>query len=87
MKISGKTIDLTQREFELLKTLALNPNRVFDRNQLLEGVWGWSFIGESRTVDVHIRYLREKLEKDPANPDIIKTIRGIGYKLVPPVEA
>jgi|LakMenEpi03Aug12_release.lakeMendotaPanAssembly.Ray.scaffolds.fasta_scaffold03744_13 DNA-binding response OmpR family regulator len=86
VKISGKIIDLTQREFELLKTLALNPNRVFDRNQLLEGVWGWSFIGESRTVDVHIRYLREKLEKDPANPDIIKTIRGIGYKLVPPVE-
>ena len=70
-------------EFELLKTLAINPNRVFSRNQLLEQVWGWSFIGESRTVDVHIRYLREKLEKDPANPDMIRTVRGIGYKLVP----
>ncbi len=81
--LNQKEIELTQREFELLKTLAINPNRVFSRNQLLEQVWGWSFIGESRTVDVHIRYLREKLEKDPANPDMIKTVRGIGYKLVP----
>ncbi len=81
--LADREIELTQREFELLKTLAINPNRVFSRNQLLEQVWGWSFIGESRTVDVHIRYLREKLEKDPANPDMIKTVRGIGYKLVP----
>ncbi len=81
--LNEKEIELTQREFELLKTLAINPNRVFSRNQLLEQVWGWSFIGESRTVDVHIRYLREKLEKDPANPDMIRTVRGIGYKLVP----
>lgn len=83
VKLHGKEIDLTQREFELLKTLALNPNRVFSRNQLLEQVWGWSFVGESRTVDVHIRYLREKLETDPANPEMIKTVRGIGYKLIP----
>jgi DNA-binding response OmpR family regulator len=81
--LGDREVELTQREFELLKTLAINPNRVFSRNQLLEQVWGWSFIGESRTVDVHIRYLREKLEKDPANPDMIKTVRGIGYKLVP----
>jgi two-component system, OmpR family, alkaline phosphatase synthesis response regulator PhoP len=81
--LQGKEVELTQREFELLKTLAINPNRVFSRNQLLEQVWGWSFIGESRTVDVHIRYLREKLEKDPANPEMIRTVRGIGYKLVP----
>ncbi len=78
----GQSLYLTQREFELLKKLALSPNRVFQRDQLLEEVWGWSFIGESRTVDVHIRYLREKLEDDPANPKIIKTVRGIGYKLV-----
>ncbi|MDX1919241.1 MAG: response regulator transcription factor [Candidatus Caenarcaniphilales bacterium] len=81
--LQGNEIELTQREFELLKTLAINPNRVYSRNQLLEQVWGWSFIGESRTVDVHIRYLREKLEKDPANPEMIRTVRGIGYKLVP----
>ncbi len=83
VKQNGVEIDLTQREFELLKRLASNPNRVFTREQLLEQVWGWSFIGESRTVDVHIRYLREKLEKDPANPELIKTVRGLGYKLVP----
>ncbi|MDX1918981.1 MAG: response regulator transcription factor [Candidatus Caenarcaniphilales bacterium] len=79
----GKEVDLTQREFELLRQLAKNPNRVFSREQLLEQVWGWSFIGESRTVDVHVRYLREKLERDPANPQLLKTVRGIGYKLVP----
>lgn len=83
VRLADKEIELTQREFELLKTLAINPNRVFSRNQLLEQVWGWSFIGESRTVDVHIRYLREKLEVDPANPEMIRTVRGIGYKLVP----
>jgi DNA-binding response OmpR family regulator len=83
VQLADREIELTQREFELLKMLALNPNRVFSRNQLLEQVWGWSFIGESRTVDVHIRYLREKLELDPANPEMIKTVRGIGYKLVP----
>lgn len=81
--IHGKEVELTQREFELLSKLASTPNRVFSREQLLEEVWGWSFIGESRTIDVHVRYLREKIEEDPANPKILKTIRGVGYKLIP----
>lgn len=79
--LDDKEISLTQREFELLLKLAQNKNRVFSREQLLEEVWGWSFSGESRTVDVHIRYLREKLEQDATNPQLIKTVRGIGYKI------
>ncbi len=73
--------ELTFKEFELLATLAKNPNRVFTRDELFASVWGSDFLGESRTVDVHIRYLREKLEENPSQPKHIQTVRGVGYRL------
>ncbi|MBI5959274.1 MAG: response regulator transcription factor [Chloroflexi bacterium] len=73
-------IDLTALEFKLLKTLASYPGMVFSREQLLEQVWGYDFYGEDRVVDVHIGHIRQKLESDPANPQFIVTVRGVGYK-------
>ncbi len=78
--IGDAEISLTLKEFELLKTLAINPGQVFSREILLEKLWGYEYIGDTRTVDVHIRRLREKIELDPANPVYIKTVRGVGYK-------
>jgi two-component system response regulator VicR len=80
--VGGQQIDLTFKEFELLAAMAKHPNRVFTRDQLFAQVWGSDFLGESRTVDVHIRYLREKLEENPSQPKHILTVRGVGYRLV-----
>ena len=77
--VSGKTIDLTIKEFELLKLLATNPNQVFTREQILRGVWGYDFYGDARTVDVTVRRLREKIEKNSAEPQYVQTKRGMGY--------
>lgn len=74
-----QVIELTVREFELLKFLALSPGRVFSRETLLEKVWGYDFYGDIRTVDVTVRRLREKIEDDPGNPVYVQTKRGIGY--------
>ncbi|HAF60114.1 MAG TPA: winged helix-turn-helix domain-containing protein [Bacillota bacterium] len=76
---NGEPLDLTLREFELLKYLAERENRVFSREQLLEEVWGYEYYGDIRTVDVTVRRLREKLEDDSSNPKYIMTKRGIGY--------
>ncbi len=76
--VVGEEVDLTYTEFELLVTLASNPGRVFSRSTLLTRVWGDEFRDE-RTVDVHIRHLREKIERDPRNPEFIHTARGVGY--------
>ena len=76
--VGGEDVDLTYTEFELLVTLASNPGRVFSRSTLLTRVWGDEFRDE-RTVDVHIRHLREKIERDPRNPEFIHTARGVGY--------
>lgn len=73
-------IDVTYKEFELLKLLIANKGKVLPRDVLLEKIWGFDYYGESRTVDVHIRYLRQKLEDDDNNPVYIETIRGIGYR-------
>jgi DNA-binding response OmpR family regulator len=78
--LSGKPLTLTLKEFELLKLLALNANKVLSREYLIEQVWGYDFAGEGRTVDVHIHWLREKIEKDPNNPVRIQTVRGVGYR-------
>ena len=75
----GEYIDLTVREFDLLKFMATQPEKVFSREMLLEKVWGYEFYGDVRTVDVTIRRLREKLEEDPGNPMYGTTKRGIGY--------
>jgi len=73
-------ISLKPKEYELLVFLAQHKNRALSRDYILEQVWGWDFTGDSRTVDVHIRWLREKIEKDPARPDRIVTVRGAGYR-------
>lgn len=77
--IGPKKIDLTVKEFELLKMLSSEPDQVFTREQILKGVWGYDFYGDARTVDVTIRRLREKIEKNPADPQYIQTKRGMGY--------
>jgi DNA-binding response OmpR family regulator len=76
-------VSLKPKEFDLLLFLARHPNQVFTREALLDRVWGYDFVGGTRTVDVHIRWLRSKLERDPANPAYLQTIFGVGYKLVP----
>lgn len=76
----NQLIDMTLKEYELLLTFVKNPGRVFSREYLLEKIWGYDFLGETRTVDVHIRSLRKKIEEDDANPKYIKTVRGVGYK-------
>ncbi len=75
----GNPVDLTLREYSLLVYLIMKPGFVFSREQLLDQVWGYDYIGDDRTVDVTIRRLREKLEQDPAHPEYIKTKRGVGY--------
>ena len=76
----GKEIDITNREYELLKFLMQNRGVAYSRDDLLNFVWGYEYSGETRTVDVHIRQLRRKIEKDDANPVIIETVRGRGYR-------
>jgi two-component system OmpR family response regulator len=77
---SGTLIDLSHKEFDLLAFLIKNRGQVFSRDQLLEKVWGYDYAGDTRTVDVHIRWLRQKIEVDPATPGHLLTVRGIGYK-------
>ena len=77
----GQAVDLTAKEFDLMELLMRNPDRVYSRENLLNIVWGYEYAGEYRTVDVHIRRLREKLELDPANPEYILTKWGVGYYL------
>jgi len=81
VRLRGRPLDLTYREFELLKYLANNPGRVFTRGQLLQEVWGYDYYGGTRTVDVHIRRLRAKLGAE--HEALIGTVRGVGYKLDP----
>lgn len=78
--IKGRAVALTSKEYALLCLLAANPGRVFSREQLLEELWGQAYDGDVRTVDVHIRHLREKIEEYPAEPDLILTVWGAGYK-------
>ena len=82
VRLRGQPLDLTYKEFELIKTLASSPNRVFTRELLLSEIWGYDYFGGSRTIDVHVRRLRAKL--GPEYEQMIVTVRGVGYKLVPP---
>ncbi|MCF2595313.1 response regulator transcription factor [Pseudoflavonifractor phocaeensis] len=77
----GQRVELTAKEFDLMELLMRNPGRVYSRENLLNVVWGYEYIGDYRTVDVHVRRLREKLELDPANPEYIRTKWGVGYYL------
>jgi two-component system OmpR family response regulator len=79
--LSGAVLELSPKEFDLLVFLVKNRGLVFSREQLLEKVWGYDYAGDSRTVDVHIRWLRKKIETDPGHPKRLVTVRGTGYKL------
>jgi DNA-binding response OmpR family regulator len=81
VRLDGRMIDLTTKEFDLLQLLLSHPNRVFTRDFLLEHIWGYDYFGSTRTVDMHISRLREKIEDDPNTPTYIMTVRGVGYKL------
>ncbi len=83
VQLEGKTIDLSPKEFNLLQNLMMRPNQVHSIDELLSSVWGTEFLGQPQVVYVHIRWLREKLELDPAKPHRILTVRGVGYKFVP----
>jgi two-component system phosphate regulon response regulator PhoB len=74
-------IELSPKEFKILELLLSQPRRVWSRSQIIEQVWGYDFIGDSKTVDVHVRWLREKIEEDPSRPHYVKTVRGFGYRL------
>ncbi|WP_064092942.1 response regulator transcription factor [Rossellomorea aquimaris] len=78
--VDEKEMDMTVKEFELLSLLARHPSQVFSKSQLIETLWGYDYLGDANTINVHIRRLREKIEDDPSNPQWIKTIWGIGYK-------
>jgi DNA-binding response OmpR family regulator len=80
VEVRGRPVQLTYVEFELLRTLAGQPGRVYSRRMLLEALWGAADFREPRTIDVHVRHLREKLERDPAEPEYILTVRGVGYR-------
>ena len=80
----GTAIPLTRTEFDVLVELARRPGQVFSREQLLDGVWGYDFLGDSRLVDVAVGRLRAKVERDAANPELILTVRGVGYKAMRP---
>lgn len=78
--LNGQPLQLKPKEYELLLFFAQHPRRVLSREYILEQVWGWDYIGDSRTVDVHVRWLRQKIEPDPAHPSRIVTVRGGGYR-------
>ena len=78
--VRGEETELTPKEFELLRVLVAHPDRVYSRDELLERVWGYEYDGDTRTVDVHVRHLRLKIERDSSNPEYIETLRGIGYR-------
>jgi DNA-binding response OmpR family regulator len=80
VEVGGERVQLTYVEFELLRILASHPGRVYSRRMLLEALWGGADYREPRTIDVHVRHLREKLERDPAEPEYILTVRGVGYR-------
>ncbi len=81
VSVSGTPVSLPLKEFELLEFLMRNAGRVLTRMQLIDRVWGSDYVGDTKTLDVHIKRLRAKIETDPANPTLIQTVRGLGYKM------
>jgi two-component system, OmpR family, alkaline phosphatase synthesis response regulator PhoP len=81
VRLGGRLIELTAKEFSLLRLLMSHPNQVFTRDFLLENIWGYEYFGSTRTVDMHVSRLREKIEDDPESPRYIMTVRGVGYKI------
>lgn len=81
VSVNSVTVNFPLKEFELLEFLMRNSGRVVTRMQLIDRVWGSDYVGDTKTLDVHIKRLRAKIEKDPANPSLIQTVRGLGYKM------
>ena len=81
VSVNGIPVSLPLKEFELLEFLMRNAGRVLTRMQLIDRVWGSDYVGDTKTLDVHIKRLRAKIENDPANPTLIQTVRGLGYKM------
>jgi two-component system, OmpR family, response regulator RegX3 len=81
--VAGRAVDLPLREFRLLEVLLRNAGRVLSRMQLIDRVWGADYVGDTKTLDVHVKRLREKVEPDPGNPRYLVTVRGLGYKFEP----
>jgi len=79
--LQGKEVSLSPKEFRILELFMSQPKRVWSRDQIIDKVWGHDFMGDNKTVDVHIRWIREKLEADPSKPQYLKTVRGFGYRL------
>ena len=82
VRVNGKEIQMPLREFELLELFLNNPDRVLTRNQILDRIWGLNYIGDTKTLDVHVKRIRSKIEEDPSRPTALITVRGLGYKLV-----
>ncbi|MGL4847974.1 MAG: response regulator transcription factor [Clostridium sp.] len=78
--IDNEKVEFTLKEFEVLEFLVKNKGRILNRETILDKIWGYEFIGDTRTIDVHIRYIRKKIEEDDKNPKLIQTIRGLGYR-------
>jgi two-component system response regulator RegX3 len=79
--VEGVEVPMPLREFELLEMFLRHPSRVLTRQQLIERVWGADYVGDTKTLDVHIKRLRAKIESDPARPTMLTTVRGVGYRL------
>ncbi|MEM1308600.1 MAG: response regulator transcription factor [Cyanobacteria bacterium P01_H01_bin.153] len=79
--LKGEEVNLSPKEFRILELFMSQPKRVWSRDQIIDKVWGHDFMGDNKTVDVHIRWIREKLEEDPSKPQYLKTVRGFGYRL------
>ena len=80
--VRGERVSLPLKEFDLLEFLLRNAGRVLTRGQLIDRVWGSDYVGDTKTLDVHVKRLRAKIEPDPASPELLLTVRGLGYKLV-----
>jgi two-component system response regulator RegX3 len=81
--VNGDEVKLPLKEFELLELLLRNTGRVLTRSQLIDRVWGSNYVGDTKTLDVHVKRVRSKIEPDPSNPHYLVTVRGLGYKFVP----
>ena len=81
MFLGSEKLELTPKEYELLKLFVTNSGKVFSREKLLEKVWGYEYFGDTRTVDVHVRHIRAKLEQEPEIAEAIETVRGVGYRM------
>ncbi|MDK7142761.1 response regulator transcription factor [Gleimia europaea] len=86
VEVGGEPVHLPLREFELLELLMRNVNRVLTRTQIINIVWGPDYVGDTKTLDVHVKRLRSRIEADPSKPQLLQTVRGLGYKMVDPLE-